>query len=1230
MCAFALAPAVAGSSGVPAGRSAGAALPVPLSVTPQPPAIGVVSISDTGVSSDPTVVSTSGSTATVLESFNGNITDDWPQSTLNGDGYTVNATTYPSDANVIAVTTSRVVVENLVVSAAGSTDGIFVGSATDGVTVESSVVLFGASTAPVVGIELGRFPAAANEPSGSYTVSGNTVHGPGSGGIAGSTGIGVFGGAVTVTGNDVNGFSAETTSELGDNSFSSWLDDSQSVAIFAGCGAGSTTCTIASNSLSDNAIGVAYEVAASPGNPPFPAGPVTIEQNAIDDSLAYGLVAEPAYDSGTSVITANTVNNTASGAPAAYVLGGAFTISANVFTGTSTSGSNGAEQGQGDCADATIPTAFVEASDCASPTTTVGLNANFFEQPSAPYWTATFPTNPTSSTESGGEVVTFSENGVPAHHLWSLTFAGTTEAILAPAELIADAANGSQSYSIGSVAGYYEHNVPTVGTIDVAGAAVTEPTLEFEALGTGQVVITSGCTSTDPGVIAMSGSDAVLQETFDGNVTDYCPSSELNGAGFTIDAGPFVSDANAVGLGASGITVEDLTVEAAGGTGGIVAVPTATAATVIGSTVRLSEATAATVGIQLGDVFPSTVTEPTGTFLVKETTVDGPGSDGVAGQIGILVAGASVTVANDSVTGFSAETTSTSGGNTYSSWFEDTQSVGIFAGCAEAAAACAITGNSLTGNSIGIVYALLTDSFQSITPSSVTVSANAVADSLAYGFLAEATGASGTSTVSGNSFDNDASGAPGAFLIGADYSVTANTFVGTSLTGSNGASQGEDSCAAGSIGTAAVQASDCFNPTTTVSLNGNLFVNVSSPYWSETFPSNPSTSSELGGEIVSFAETGLVHGTSWALTVAGLSASVTAPAPVAADLANGSSSYSVRPVVGYRLSPSGGPIEVSGAPVTVPVPFVRVSYLVTLHENGLPAETEWGVKINGTTTRSITSAIAVYLPNGTYPYVPGAAGWSARSGTAVVRGAAVELQVNFTQAVYALTFHETGLAAGTEWWVNLTTMASYHSKTATIRFDEPNGTYDFIVVGHNGTKREYTAPGGAVAVVGAAVSEPVAFTKFYPVSFREAALPAGTEWWVNVTGGASHSSTTGQVRFWALPGAYSYTVATADKAFAAKAGAFTIHTAGVARHVRFVKQLFEVTVQETGLPRSSAWCFVITGGARHCTTGLSLTVKLVNGSYAYTLTTRRAGYSATGGTIVVDGADVSRTVTFSG
>ena len=77
----------------------------------------------------------------------------------------------------------------------------------------------------------------------------------------------------------------------------------------------------------------------------------------------------------------------------------------------------------------------------------------------------------------------------------------------------------------------------------------------------------------------------------------------------------------------------------------------------------------------------------------------------------------------------------------------------------------------------------------------------------------------------------------------------------------------------------------------------------------------------------------------------------------------------------------------------------------------------------------------------------------------------------------------------------------------------------------------------------------------YTVTFTETGLPAGSTWYVNITGGQFFSSNTGTISFTETNGTYTYTVATSKQGYEPSkySGSFTVNGAPVTIHISMVK-----------------------------------------------------------------------------
>ena len=198
-------------------------------------------------------------------------------------------------------------------------------------------------------------------------------------------------------------------------------------------------------------------------------------------------------------------------------------------------------------------------------------------------------------------------------------------------------------------------------------------------------------------------------------------------------------------------------------------------------------------------------------------------------------------------------------------------------------------------------------------------------------------------------------------------------------------------------------------------------------------------------------------------------------------------------------------------------------YSVTFAMIGLPAGIEWWVNLTGETPQTTTGwTVSMSLPNGSYTYAVGTQNksWVAAGGSFTVNGAGLIEPVTFGLQKYTVTFTESGLPSGTEWWVNITGQSPLSSTITTISLSLPNGSFTYTVATVN---KDYSTSGNSFMVSGGAPPILVTFSLVtFEVTLTESGLPSGIEWWVNITG-QSPLSSTGTTITTSLPnGEYAY------------------------------------------------------------------------------------------------------------
>lgn len=228
-------------------------------------------------------------------------------------------------------------------------------------------------------------------------------------------------------------------------------------------------------------------------------------------------------------------------------------------------------------------------------------------------------------------------------------------------------------------------------------------------------------------------------------------------------------------------------------------------------------------------------------------------------------------------------------------------------------------------------------------------------------------------------------------------------------------------------------------------------------------------------------------------------------------------------------SPSNGNIYVSNY-VSGSVSVIQTAYYsVTFTQSGLPSGSTWYVNLsNGQKYSSSSSTLSFPEYNGTFSYALSTSDKTftpaSSSGSFTVNGGKVSEKASFTEVVYNVNFKESGLPAGTTWYLNLSNGVDFVSHNSTVTFSESNGTYSYSL---STVKRTYdlTTRAGTFTVDGLNLTESATFKEVtYVVKISETGLPNGTTWYVNLSDGGTFSSSNSTVEFLEPNGTYSYSV----------------------------------------------------------------------------------------------------------
>ena len=399
----------------------------------------------------------------------------------------------------------------------------------------------------------------------------------------------------------------------------------------------------------------------------------------------------------------------------------------------------------------------------------------------------------------------------------------------------------------------------------------------------------------------------------------------------------------------------------------------------------------------------------------------------------------------------------------------------------------------------------------------------------------------------------------------------------------------------------------------------------------------PTISFVTGAYPVTVSETGLT-GEIWGSTFDSMTLWSSGTSMVFSVL-SGTYTYSIASIPDFSVSPASGSVSVSAAS-NVPITFIAVhAYPVTFSEKGLPIGTKWYIDQSGLYNSSTTSSLKIGgsfdLPNGTYSYSIGTSpGFvsSPASGKYTVNGAAVRVNITFTDAIYTVNFVPKGLYT----WASFNTTLNGFTQTAkdsSMAFYQVNGTYTFDI---SAIPTHFTLQSAATAKIyinGSLLTETVKFlAENFTLNFTETSLPQYSNWTVTIDG-VSHSSVTPYILVNLPDGSYTYTVASPTGFIASPdTGSVVVNNASVFTHIAFSPintATYTVTFFESGLASGAAWSVTFNGAAESSTTN-TIAFTEPNGTYTFSLSAP-SGYtvSPSSGALVVQGKEMVQDIAFA-
>src|SRR5208282_3008674 len=253
--------------------------------------------------------------------------------------------------------------------------------------------------------------------------------------------------------------------------------------------------------------------------------------------------------------------------------------------------------------------------------------------------------------------------------------------------------------------------------------------------------------------------------------------------------------------------------------------------------------------------------------------------------------------------------------------------------------------------------------------------------------------------------------------------------------------------------------------------------------------------------------------------------------------------------------------------------------------------------------------------------------------------------------IYTVTFTETGLPTVAVlgqplvvWTVQLGA-ASMSTNSSSMTFTVGNGTYPFNVPGpmtNNYGVNASTPSYGIITVSGADVSRAISFSYSpeYPVTFIAVGTGNGGNWSVTFNGVTTVvNAQVDRINTGGTNGTYRYNISGVP-GFRAhpSAGLATVSGAWLNITINFVRVLYNVTFNETGLKANNQWGIglnppmpptTVVGGGTQNSTGSSITFLVSNGTFSF-IVDGSGSYLATpySGSVIVNGAPVNVSIKF--
>ena len=232
---------------------------------------------------------------------------------------------------------------------------------------------------------------------------------------------------------------------------------------------------------------------------------------------------------------------------------------------------------------------------------------------------------------------------------------------------------------------------------------------------------------------------------------------------------------------------------------------------------------------------------------------------------------------------------------------------------------------------------------------------------------------------------------------------------------------------------------------------------------------------------ISFVEIGLKNGTRWSITLNN-STEYSNNSTIVYSVPNGTYSFSIEPIAGYKANIYGGNIRVNGSEVNYTINWKLVTYAISFVEHGLPSNTLWSIELGKIEKSSSSSMIVFIVANGTYTYkILAVTGYYPEnsSGQIMVSGLNLSKSIVWEEVLYQVVFTEKGLTNGTFWSVTLNNVTENTSNISII-FSEPAGNYSYII---NVPSGYHLAVNKGVLLIDSNVTVTASFSREYNLTF---------------------------------------------------------------------------------------------------------------------------------------------------